>query len=97
MSIPGVDGCLGGGRSAAGGVPLPPPIFGPTVGLIAGGEGSDRLFGAKTCCARGDEVMPPCLAVVGRGPRKGLWGEDGPEGADVFTEVGPAPGVERPD
>lgn len=41
--------------------------------------------------------MPPCLAVADRGPRKGLWGDEGPEGAVVFTDVGPAPGVERPD
>ena len=72
VSIPGVDGCLGGGRSAAGGVPLPPPIFGPTVGLKAGGEGSGKLLGAKTCCARGDEVIPPCLAVAERGPLNDL-------------------------
>lgn len=44
--MPGVDGCLDGGSSFAGGVPFPPPTFGPFVGLIAGGDGSGRREGA---------------------------------------------------
>lgn len=46
VSIPGVDGCLEGGRSVAGGVPLPPLMLGPTDGLAAGGEDSGSEAGA---------------------------------------------------
>lgn len=79
VSIP-VDGCLGG-NSVAGGVPLPPPMLGPTEGLIAGGDGSGKPAGGKTCCARGDEVMP---------------GLDEPERV-LRKVLGVGPGVERDD
>jgi hypothetical protein len=47
--MPGVDACRDGGRSTDGGVPFPPPMFGPRLGLlVAGGEGSFNCEGAYT-------------------------------------------------
>lgn len=46
VSIPGVDGCLEGGWSVAGGVPLAPLTLGPTAGLPIEGEDSASVVGA---------------------------------------------------
>lgn len=58
VSIPGVDGCLEGGRSITGDVPFPPEELGATGGLAAVGDDSGMEAGAYTCCARGEEVFP---------------------------------------
>lgn len=67
-------------------------MFGPTDGLTAGGDGSGIFGGARTCCASGDEVIPPRPPVARPPRRKPFW--DGP---DDGAEVGAEPGVERPD
>jgi len=55
--MPGVEGCLEGGRSDTGAAPFPPPELEETDGLAAVGDSLIEA-GAYTCCARGEDGFP---------------------------------------